>query len=143
MSLSWSTAQLGVLVPGDEPVSLRYGDTHPGRSDAEPYTTIIAFHGTGFNSIIWSPWLEHLPANVRLIAANRRGYFGSSPVHESQQLLPNNPEAFGRYVVDTLAFIKFAVDVLKVEGVRVLDWDSGDFVDFGTSRLVPCSFVDH
>ncbi|KZT58715.1 alpha/beta-hydrolase [Calocera cornea HHB12733] len=133
MSFAWSTAELGVLCPGDDPVCLYYGDTSPDRVSLEPYTTIIALHGTGFNSEIWNPWLQHIPTDVRLIAFNRRGFAGSSPVHQSTEVLPSNPEAYGRYVLDLLAFIKFVVEVLRVPsksengsgGIALLGWSKG------------------
>ncbi|KZO93881.1 hypothetical protein CALVIDRAFT_539536 [Calocera viscosa TUFC12733] len=49
MAPSWSTVTLGVLVPGDPPVQLQYLDSHP-TPPSVPYTTLIAVHGTGFNS---------------------------------------------------------------------------------------------
>ncbi|KZO93876.1 hypothetical protein CALVIDRAFT_556671 [Calocera viscosa TUFC12733] len=131
MSFIWSTAELGTLVPGNEPIRLRYGDTHPGRPPSERYTTIVALHGAGFNDNIWLPWISHLPSDVRLIAINRRGFSGSSATHQSCEILPNDTEAFGRYTVDLFAFIKFVVETLKVPdhktdgsgGIVLLGWN--------------------
>ncbi|EJT96891.1 hypothetical protein DACRYDRAFT_119714 [Dacryopinax primogenitus] len=135
-SFSWSTAELGSLVSGDHPVRLRYGDTHPGRTSQTPYTTIIALHGIGFNSNIWSPWLPHLPQDIRLIALNRRGFGGSSGLHQPQERLVDgtNTESYGRYLLDLLAFVKYAVKVLKLPGkdtktgkggIVLLGWSKG------------------
>ncbi|KZO93878.1 hypothetical protein CALVIDRAFT_600361 [Calocera viscosa TUFC12733] len=110
MSPTWSTAHLGVLVPGDAPIHLQYFDTSPSPPSA-PYTTVILVHGTGFNSHIWVPSLPRLPRNTRMLAFNRRG---SSPPHASAQQQPGNVEAFGRYVIDLLGFLKYAVEVLGV-----------------------------
>lgn len=49
-TVTWSTAHLGVLIPGDPPVDIHYFDTHPGRTADEPYTTIILHHGMAWNS---------------------------------------------------------------------------------------------
>jgi len=134
MSFEWSTANLGVLVPGDEPVSLRYGDYSRDRQSIGSYTTIIALHGTGFNSNIWTPWLPHLPPDIRLIVLNRRGYAGSSPLHQSRKMLPCDTESYGRDVFDVFAFIKFVADILDVPqssvagnagGIVLLGWSKG------------------
>ncbi|KZO93880.1 alpha/beta-hydrolase [Calocera viscosa TUFC12733] len=135
MSPTWSTAHLGVLVPGDAPIHLHYFDNSPSTPSA-PYTTVILVHGNGFNSHIWVPSLPHLPPNTRVLAFNRRGYTGSSPPHASTQQLPGNVEAFGRYVVDLLGFLKYAVEVLGVHpapsegqgkkgGIVLVGWSKG------------------
>ncbi|KZT58711.1 hypothetical protein CALCODRAFT_232268 [Calocera cornea HHB12733] len=113
MSPSWATADLGVLVPGDPPTKLYYLDSHPVPPEG-PYTTLVAVHGTGFNSRIWLPLLPHLPPHTRLLAFNRRGYAGSSPPHVSASPGAGNTEGFGRQVLDLAAFVRFAVEGLGV-----------------------------
>ncbi|EJT96898.1 alpha/beta-hydrolase [Dacryopinax primogenitus] len=129
MSFSWSIAELGNLVSGDQPVSLRYGDTNPRRAAGTPYTTIIALHGIGVNSNIWLPWLPHLPEDIRLLALNRRGFNGSSDLHQPTD--GNFVESYGRYLLDLVAFVKYAVEVLKIPpkdpktgkgGIVLLGW---------------------
>ncbi|KZT58722.1 hypothetical protein CALCODRAFT_494633 [Calocera cornea HHB12733] len=46
---TWAYADLGAIVPGDPPVTVRYFDTHPHISSKE-CTTIIALHDTGWNA---------------------------------------------------------------------------------------------
>ncbi|KZT58710.1 alpha/beta-hydrolase [Calocera cornea HHB12733] len=135
MEPTWSTAELGVLVPGDPPIHLQYFDTSP-KPPSGAYTTLILVHGTGFNSRIWYPCLPHLPPSMRVLAFNRRGYTGSSPAHESSDPQPMDVEAFGRYVLDLLGFMRYAVDVLRVPptpregevnkgGIVLLGWSKG------------------
>ncbi|EJT96884.1 hypothetical protein DACRYDRAFT_112225 [Dacryopinax primogenitus] len=116
-SPQWSTANLGVLVPGDPVLSLRYLDSHP-LPPQEPYTTIIAVHGTGYNSRIWLPLLPHLPPSVRLLAFNRRGHFGSCAPYVSSRPGSGNVDGFGRHVLDLAGFVRFAVEVLGVTPAR-------------------------
>ncbi|KZO93874.1 alpha/beta-hydrolase [Calocera viscosa TUFC12733] len=154
MAFSWAIADLGVLMSEDEPVSLCYGDTAPGRTDTQPYTTIIALHGAGFNSNIWTPWIPYLPSEYRVIAVNRRGYAGSSSVHKSQNRMPSDTEAFGRHFLDKLAFIKFVVDLVRGSSesceeppkIVLLGWSKGCaywialLATLSTSDSLPTSF---
>ncbi|EJT96892.1 hypothetical protein DACRYDRAFT_119715 [Dacryopinax primogenitus] len=132
MPASWSTAELGVLYPGDQPVHLRYLDTSGDKTDSS--NTIIALHGVGFNSNIWNRWIPLL-ADTRLIALNRRGYSGSGPIHQPTGTTPQDPtEPWGRYVLDLVAFIKYTAEVLKVPpkrsdgtgGIVLLAWSKGN-----------------
>ncbi|EJT96893.1 hypothetical protein DACRYDRAFT_112233 [Dacryopinax primogenitus] len=99
MSVTWSSADLGTLVPGDPPVTLRYFDTHPLPSNQDESTAIIALHGLGWNSKIFLPWLSHAPRDLRVLGVNRRGYEGSSPPHPQ-------PGTFGRELIALLAFVR-------------------------------------
>jgi len=132
-SPSWSTSNLGTIVPGDPAVHLHYLDSHPSPPPV-PYTTVIAVHGTGFNSRIWLPLLPHLPPNLRLLAFNRRGHAGSSAVHESKEQTSGNVEAFGRYVLDLVGFLRFAVEQLGVPATDEAEEGKGGIVLLGWSK---------
>ncbi|KZT58717.1 alpha/beta-hydrolase [Calocera cornea HHB12733] len=136
MCFAWNNAELNVLVPGDDPITIHYGDTGVPKSEQNlPYTTIVAVHGAGFNANIWAPWVKYLPHNVRLIGINRRGFSGSSHIHnQTHDPAINHTVSCARYILDLFAFIKFLVESLKVPeydssrgagGIVLLGWSNG------------------
>ncbi|KAJ7238346.1 Alpha/Beta hydrolase protein [Mycena haematopus] len=53
--------------------------TDSGAPAAADYTTLVVFHGTGFNGFSLTPLHQHAHQhNFRTILCNRRGYYGST-----------------------------------------------------------------
>ncbi|KZP00907.1 alpha/beta-hydrolase [Calocera viscosa TUFC12733] len=135
MSFASATVQLPVLVPGDKPAEFKYFDSQPAGSGPAPKTTIVAVHGTCFDSAIWEPWLPSLRANnIRLLSYNRRGYEGSPPLYKEDPPSKGLVQTTVRYTCDMLGFLKYAVDELGVQqtdkstktgGVVLLGWSKG------------------
>ncbi|KZT62449.1 alpha/beta-hydrolase [Calocera cornea HHB12733] len=130
-------------VTGEEPVKLSYYDSQPGRTEGL-YTTLIVVHGNGYNGSIWSPWAPTLPEDIRLIAYNRRGYGGSSPIYNPPNPVPG--QVAGRGILDVMGMVKHCVEVLKVPakdpatgkgGIALMGWSRGCVLMVGLLDLYP------
>ncbi|KAK7050634.1 Aminodeoxychorismate synthase [Favolaschia claudopus] len=59
--------------------------TDSGAPQTSDYTTLVIFHGTGFNAFNFDPLHAHAHANnLRIIACNRREYHGSTPLTDDE-----------------------------------------------------------
>ncbi|GAA5962073.1 hypothetical protein JCM3765_005512 [Sporobolomyces pararoseus] len=123
------------------------------------YTTILAIHGVGFNSAVFSPLIPHLPSNVRLLAYNQRSYRGSSPAFRGKE--KGGSDTTARYLEDFLEFVDWSVRNLnltsKEDGgqVVVLGWSKGTVIPISLLALLnsstetlspdipPSSFLSH
>ncbi|KAF7368507.1 Aminodeoxychorismate synthase [Mycena venus] len=64
-------------------VNMFYTDS--GAPPTTDYTTLLVFHGTGFNGFCLTPLHQHAHAhNLRIILCNRRDYHGSSPFTDDE-----------------------------------------------------------
>ncbi|KAJ7209189.1 hypothetical protein GGX14DRAFT_453255 [Mycena pura] len=64
-------------------VEIRYTDS--GAPDTTDYTTLVGFHGTGFNSYQMVGLHEHAHKyNMRTVLCNRRDYHGSTPYSDAE-----------------------------------------------------------
>ncbi|GAA5896603.1 alpha/beta fold hydrolase [Sporobolomyces salmoneus] len=106
----------------------------------EKYTTILAIHGVGFNSAIFSPLIPHLPPKTRLIAYNQRSYRGSSPAFESKE--KGGVDATARYLEDFLGFLEWSTKELGLTSKRdggqviVLSWSKGTVIPISLLALL-------
>ncbi|EJT96890.1 hypothetical protein DACRYDRAFT_112230 [Dacryopinax primogenitus] len=125
MSFTWSTADLGVVVDGDDPITLRYGDTSPERSATPPYTTIIALHGSGFNATIRT----HVAS---IILFEPPGLVYGIPLSEPLWEEDSRPAKVGRSFVDGLLrplaaervhLVYASVDKFELASQDLFTWD--------------------
>ncbi|KAJ3755385.1 hypothetical protein EV360DRAFT_72908 [Lentinula raphanica] len=80
-----SSLSQGSLVVDDNGTQLTYTDSG-APSGSQSYTTIFAVHGMGFNGGIFSKIQALAPTRrFRIVAVNRRGYAGSTPLSTFEQ----------------------------------------------------------
>ncbi|GAA5986404.1 hypothetical protein JCM5350_002909 [Sporobolomyces pararoseus] len=104
------------------------------------YTTLLAIHGVGFNSAVFSTLIPHLPSNTRLLAYNQRSYRGSSPAFKGKE--QGGSDTTARYLEDFLEFVQWCVRELgltsKEQGgqVIVLGWSKGTVIPISLLALL-------
>ncbi|GAA5853499.1 hypothetical protein JCM8547_002479 [Rhodosporidiobolus lusitaniae] len=111
--------------------NLAYTDSWSALAPADrpsKFTTLVALHGVGFNSAVWTPLLASLPPHLRLIAYNQRSYTGSLAAFEGKEA--GGVDATAQYLVDLMEFLGFVVEELGAKekeagGVVLLGWSKG------------------
>ncbi|GAA5922235.1 alpha/beta fold hydrolase [Sporobolomyces koalae] len=105
------------------------------------YQTILAVHGVGFNSAIFSPLIPHLSSTTRFIAYNQRSCTGSSPAYESRA--KGGTDVTARYLKDMLEFLEWCIECLELPrkteaggGVVVLSWSKGTVIPISLLSLL-------
>ncbi|KAK9464607.1 hypothetical protein V1512DRAFT_293207 [Lipomyces arxii] len=110
---------------------LAYSDS--GIPSCIDYDTFVFCHGVGYNKEIFSPLFEVVPPNLRLIAYNQRGYAGSTPLSQREQLLlleDSESQALS-YVYDLINFLKFLNRQDLPRKPIVVGWSKGTMLLIG------------
>ncbi|KAJ3794253.1 hypothetical protein GGU11DRAFT_690187 [Lentinula aff. detonsa] len=138
---SVSPLSQGSIVVDANGTQLTYTDS--GAPNSHPYTTIFAVNGMGFNGGIFSKIQTLAPSRqLRIVAVNRRGYAGSTPLSTYEQNVILNGTAdqqaeFSRNIgVELLMFMDefiqdhnisvFNGDKNSAGGVAVVAWSIGN-----------------
>ncbi|KAH9918268.1 Alpha/Beta hydrolase protein [Fomitopsis serialis] len=142
------------LIINDQNIELRYTDSGaPPKTSSTPYITLFMVHGMGFTGPIFKKIqaLAH-SSNLRVVAMNRRGYAGSTPLTQAEANAPvvGSDEQKAAYLADRGIEIANFVDSFiqkhdlphitadrKGGGVGLLGWSSGS-----VSALSAVAWVD-
>ncbi|KZT64253.1 hypothetical protein DAEQUDRAFT_718308 [Daedalea quercina L-15889] len=128
---------------GDE---LTYTDSGlPSSTSDAPYVTVFAVHGIIFNNLVFKRLQALAPAaNLRIVAINRRGFGGSTPMSEHlANLLASGSDEEKRQASDILCneVLYFVDAFIQKEGIPPISSDrqGGGFALLGWSA--GCGYV--
>ncbi|KAH9918264.1 Alpha/Beta hydrolase protein [Fomitopsis serialis] len=142
------------LVINDQGIELRYTDSGaPPSTSSTPYITLFMVHGMGFIGPIFKKIqaLAH-SSNLRVVAINRRGYTGSTPLTQAEATAPlaGSDEDKATYIANRGLEIASFIDAFiqkhnippiavdrKGGGVGLLGWSAGN-----VSTLSAVAYVD-
>ncbi|MEV7693672.1 alpha/beta fold hydrolase [Microbacterium sp. NPDC089189] len=101
------------------------------RASDDPATpaerTLVLLHGLLSSSLIWQPFMEDLPSDLRVVAVDLRGFGGTEGL----------PVDATRGVADFAEDVAAALDALEVPTAHLVGWDLGATVAIALARLRP------
>ncbi|KAK7050645.1 Aminodeoxychorismate synthase [Favolaschia claudopus] len=111
--------------------------TDSGAPETSDYTTLVIFHGTGFNAFNFNPLHAHAHSNnLRIIACNRREYHGSTPLTDDEvaELNSGSPAFLTKKALLVAQFLEYLIkqqstprltDNRQNGGFVVMGWSFG------------------
>ncbi|KAK6995793.1 Aminodeoxychorismate synthase [Favolaschia claudopus] len=114
---------------------IKFFYTDSGAPETSDYTTLVIFHGTGFNAFNFNPLHAHAHSNnLRIIACNRREYHGSTPLTDDEvaELSSGSPAFLEKKALLVAQFLEY---LIKEQQTPLLtdNRQNGGFVVMGWS----------
>ncbi|HAQ56557.1 MAG TPA: alpha/beta hydrolase [Acholeplasmatales bacterium] len=106
-------------------ISLKNGESYSYLETGTGPKTLVLIHGNLSSSVYYTPLMERLPADLRVLAPDLRGFGDSSYVHRTGSLL------------ELAGDIKLFLDALGVKQASILGWSLGGGVAMEFAAAYP------